>query len=483
MRDMLCIMDFDSTSSLSIAKILRSHQLYCEIVSPDISLDDLLTRQPLGLVLAGGARPLPKGHSMPESFDRQVITSGLPMLALGDTAPMLASLFGGDIAQDPFPKGIASLMFEPEFPLFHDITDGERFIDTAYPLQLEASLHPILRGYENQVLGYTHESRPITGLQLYIERNDPDSSQLLLNFATRICGCNPWWTESAMLHTILEGIRNAAGDGRVMCAISGGIDSSVCAMLGHQALGDRMTCVFVDTGLLRMGEAEQVVSLFRERLGLNVVSIDAKKRFLDALAGITKNWDKQQAVADLLHNILLEEMDGTPEATLLLEGTNYSDILKTPTPHTMPAESPLMHYPLKQLFKEEVRSIGAVLGLPESLLRSQSFPGAGLALRIMGDVTDTKLSILRKADELFRQELEESLQQRKPGQYFAMLADIDTIRKGGITICLRAYQPSDAGDSMASRLPYDLLERVVEKILEEIPAAGRVVYDLTPHKE
>lgn len=480
MRDMVLIVNFDRENSRSVARKLRAERVYCKIVPANIALEEVKSQEPLGLILAGAS----SGMMDLPGFDKELLDLGLPVLALGDAAAALCRMLGGQLSDTFLEQCVAPVTYRQGLPLFEEVSEGERMMACVRFLTLPEELEPAAWTGAS-VIGFAHRERPVFGLQFLVEQNDPDGIQILANFAIKICGCTPWWGNEAFIQRAVEEIRRMVGDGTALCAISGGVDSGVCAMLGHKAIGARLTCIFVDTGLLRRGEAEFVMNTYRDTLGLNVVRVDAADRFLRELSGIWDPARKHQVVSRLLQEILSAEISKLFGVNALLLGTNYTDFLSSPgtlTPMAMtvrPRGAALVE-PVRELFKDEIRRVGEDLSLPPEIYNRQSFPGSGLSLRIIGDVTTQKLQILREADFIFQEEVAQSGQGKRLWQHFAVLTDLTSSGVGGMAICLRAVHASEGPAAMAARLPYDLLERVVSRILKALPQVTRVVYDLTP---
>jgi len=324
--------------------------------------------------------------------------------------------------------------------------------------------------------------KPVFGLNLQVDRNDLSGAQLLINFCKNICGCTLWWSNQAFVERAKDEIARAAQGGDALCAISGGVDSGVCAVLGHMALGHRLHCIFVDTGLLREGERDRVLAFYRDQMGLNVRLIDASAQFQNALDGIFLPHEKEEAIFRLLRNILNEEAAKLPDIRLLIQGANFTDERQScDFPLEKPHAQVMLVEPVRELFKDEIRRVGEELGMPPAMTQRQPFPGSGLGGRIMAEITPERLRILRRADAIFRAEIEESGQNKRLWQYFAALA-LGPYPGDGYVITLRAMQAVDGAPSMPARLPSDLLERVSKFIRSELPEVERVLYDLTPSR-
>lgn len=479
MRDMVLVLSFDGANGRSVARKLRAERVYCKIVPADVAPEDVKNQEPLGLILAGssqGALSLP-------GFHRELLDIGLPVLALGDAAAAVCGILGGQVADTFLEQNAAPVTYQAGLPLFEEVTEGERMMTFVRPLTLEEGLTPAAFTGES-VIGFADPEKRLYGLQLQVEQNDPDGIMILANFAIKVCGCTPWWDSAAFIQRAVDEIRRVVGEGTALCAISGGIDSGVCAMLGHKAVGMRLKCIFVDTGLLRKGEGDFVMSYYRDALGLNIVRVDAADRFLRELSGITDPERKSQTVMRLLQDVLNAEVSKTPDVNVLLEGTNYSDYAFSsadmPISVSMRSRKAILVEPVRELFKDEIRRVGEEMGMPPELTTRQPFPGAGLALRILGDVTSQRLQVLREADAIFLEEVAQSGQGKRLWQYFAVLSDMALAGLSGMAISLRAVHASESSAAMAARLPFDLLERVSSRILKALPQVVRVVYDLTP---
>lgn len=477
MQDAILILDHDAALAGLIARTLRSQQIYCKPVSSRITLAQALRQSPRGLILAA-RQDAPTTLS---GLDLSLLTAGLPVLALGAMAPALCLHYGGTVLHREGESENITLGLEDQ-PLFEGMSRGERMLYALYDLTLPQGLACLATATE-RCIGFTGEGGKLYAIQYPIERNDPDAIQLLRNFATLVCGMEPLWSEGYIIDRAVEGIRAAAGGNRVLCAVSGGVDSAVCARLAHMAVGDRLVCVFVDTGLFRRGEPQAVIESYMETMGLVVAYEDAQETYLNALRGVTLAADKERIASSLLRQVFEKQHSFDPELHILVLGTNYNDTLYGFTPPKAPAgeaETPPLAVcePVRGLFKDEVRRLAKALSLPGSIADRQPFPASGLALRIYGEITPERLETLRKADAFFSEEIFAGGHERKLWQYYAAMGENPDDRDGYVII-LRASQAC-SGNACASRLPYDLLERVVERILAELPEVTRVLYDMTP---
>lgn len=476
MRDMVILISLDGTVCRSLARKLRAEHIYCKILPADTTADEVLSQEALGVLLAGGS----KGEAAHIPHLGDLLSCGLPVLAMGDAALSACQALGGSLGPRSEEAGVVSVHFENDEQLFAGVEDSERYLPACRTMQITWGGAVPIAMAEAGVLGFRTADRPIWALAFQAERNDLCGTQLLLNFCHSICGCTLWWSNQAFVERAREEIARFSGGGNALCAISGGLDSGVCALLGNMALGHRLTCIFVDTGLLRKDEAAQVMAFYRERIGLNVRMVDAREDFLTALRGKMSPADKEAVIFRLLREVLNREAAALPDVTLLIQGTNFSDTL-TAANFPLEAPSPAVRIiePVRELFKDEIRRVGEELGLPPSMTLRQPFPGSGLALRILTEVTPERLAILREADAIFRAEIEASGLDKRLWQYFASLAELP-FSGGGMVVTLRAVQATDGAAAMPARLPSDLLERISSAIRAALPQVVRVFYDLTP---
>lgn len=475
MRDMVAIINLDGTASRSMTRKLRAEHIFCKILPADVTAEELLAQEAMGVLLAGGETG--EAPAIPQL--EALVACGLPMLAMGDAALTVADQLGGMLGLKSDEPQVPQVHYDEDDPLFRGVEDGERYLKAMRTLFPGEGMTTIALAEEG-ALGVKLDDKPVYALAFQAEQNDPDGMQMLLNFCTDVCGCTLWWSNEAFMARAEEEIRRIADGGEAICALSGGVDSGVCALLGHRALGQKLHCIFVDTGLLRKDEGDQVIAFYRDQMGLNLKRIDAREQFLTALAGVRSSAEKEQIIFSLLTDILEKEIAALPDVRVILQGTNYSDALSAPTTHPLPAAKDTVQLvePVRELFKDEIRRVAEYLDLPSVMIQRQPFPGSGLALRILGDVTEDNLHILREADAILREEIEQSGQNKRLWQYFATLAT-DPTCPDHCVIILRAVQASEGGPATASRLPYDLLERVCEQV-RLLPRVSRVMYDLTP---
>lgn len=478
MRDMLLVVSIDEGYAQSIARKLRGEGYACQLVPPGSSAPELQRLNASGLILAAVTRKTEAA----EKLDMRLLELGIPVLAMGDCAAAVNATLGGNKGASVELRDAIRITYDAETPLLHGLEATDRRFERVQELRLAEGLIPIARTPEEQVVGFADEERRLYGLQFLIERNDPDGMTLLRNFARDICHCTPWWTMQAVIDHAVEEIREYCGEGRLLCLISGGLDSTVCARLAVQAVKDRTLCVLVDTGMLRQGEAEEVLRLFQEDLGIEVRRVDAREETMQMLSGVEESLEKTHALEAVYEQVINRIAGEMGDVQLLIQGTNYSDLtradiaLEVKAPEICGRVRTLE--PLRELFKEEVRQMGEMLELPETLLHRQPFPSAGLALRLTGVVDVRRIEMLRQADAIVREEIEQSGQDRRLSKYFALMMPMPRGQAQGDIIVVRAVQHNDHGATPA-RLPYDLLERVVQRVREAIPQVLRVLYDVT----
>ena len=446
MRDMVLILNFDDACTRAIARGLRAEHVYCKIVPGNIALEEVRAQQPLGVILSGGVT-----GGVPGGMDMGLLQEGYPLLAMGDTAAMLCRALGGDAQETAICNSIGGVAFA-RCTLTEGLDDCERMLHNVRRLRLPPGAQ-VLAESQRETVGYMLSERNLYAVQFTLEQNDTDGMRLLLNFVLSVCGCTRWWDYEAFVGRAEEEIRRVVGDSRAVCAMTGGLNSGITALLAHRALGDRLQCIFVDTGLLRENEAAQVMRFYRDQMGLSIVNVQAQERFTQVLSGLVEPEDKRRAIGQTLQAVMDETLAGMGEFAVILRSTTCDDVLRGVNPTSKPglhAALPKIE-PLRELFKDEVRHVGEYLNVPAEILGRQSFPSSGLALRILGDITPARLQTLRAADLIFTEDIAAAGQSSDPAQL-----------------------------AHAARLPFDLLERVTDRIRRERPEVAHVLYDLNP---
>jgi len=500
-RESIIVIDFGSQYSMLIARRIRECQVYCELVSPDTPWEKIAPLNPRGFILSGGpASVYEAGAPLAPAY---IYEKDLPVLGICYGMQVIAKQLGGKVSPGTKREyGHAVLhLSEVDSPLFADLPSSMP-VWMSHADQIDAmppGFTP-LASTENSPLAIIGSKR-VFGLQFHPEvAHTPEGKKILRNFAYRVCGCRGNWTMGSFINESVAAIKKRVGNGRVINAISGGVDSSVVATLIHRAIGDQLTCIFVNNGLLRREEVERTFNVFRLNLGMNVVFVEATERFLDRLKGVIDPETKRKVIGEEFIRVFEEEAGKIGKVDFLAQGTLYPDVIESASSSTsaparikshhnvggLPANMTLsLLEPLRYLFKDEVRQVGLELGLPEEMVWRQPFPGPGLAIRIIGEVTKEKLEILRSADWIVMDEIKTAKLYRQLWQSFAILTDVKSVgvmgdyRTYGYLVSIRAVTSDDAMTADWARLPYEVLARISNRIVNEVPGVNRVVYDIT----
>ena len=495
------VIDFGSQYSRLIARRVRECRVFCEIVPHDAAWEDVSRLNPKGVILSGGpASVYEEGAPLAPSW---VYDGGLPVLGICYGMQAMVHQLGGGVARtDAREYGPATLRLSgADNPLFAGMPDafpvwmshGDRITD------LPPDFKPLAHS-DNSPIAALGDGTGKFGIQFHAEvEHTPLGKTLLENFLYKVCGCAGEWSAANFVEQAVNDIRANVGGGKVICALSGGVDSAVTAALVHRAIGDQLTCVFVNNGLMRRQEPEQILDVFRG-LNLNLAYVDATEDFLGALRGVTDPERKRLSIGEEFIRVFDEQAARIGDVDYLAQGTLYPDVIESKTPESKEGARIKSHHnvgglpehmklklvePLRYLFKDEARQVGLELGLSEDIVYRQPFPGPGLAIRIIGDVTHEKLETLRAADWIVMREIESAGLYRELWQSFAVLTDTHTVgvmgdyRTYDYVIAIRAVTSSDAMTADWARLPYDVLARISTRIANEVPDVNRVVYDIT----
>ncbi len=481
-RELIIILDFGDPSAMIAARMIRGAKVYCEIMPYDTPLDIIKAKEPKGIVAVGGAQNADDRNS--PAFSPELLNMDIPVLAMGYAARALCVAEGGRLDGVAVESQVKDVPI-PESPLFEGVENGARYIRRADRMLLPKGYN-VVSAVDGVVISMKHAEKEVYALQLIPEQNDVDSVRITANFAIGICGCTPGWTMKVFVDEAVEGIRALVGSGRALISMSGGVDSSVCAALAHKAIGDRLSCLFIDTGLMRKNEPDEVKRLFKEKLGIDIILSDHSNGFYESLKGIKDPERKRAAVDQHMQRVIAHEATALGNIDYYVSGTIYRDLLYPKNSFTMTHQMldsggfTWVIEPLRELFKDEVRAVGELLGLPQEITKRQPFPELGLAIRCLGEVTPGKLKLLREADAIFREEIEGAGLAKSVWQYFAVLSEMPEGGLGGQNLLvLRAVNTTDANRSSIVRLPYELLIKVMERITNEVHNIARVVYDLT----
>ena len=480
-KDLILILDFGGEQAQSLARMLRGAGIYCEILPYSAPIELIRKANPTGILMTGGREELE------QECDYEVWLMRTPVLAMGASARQMLRQLGGRLLNGQIADRITELTLDTSSPLFDGVDRCERYVKRISAVELPENFRSI--GLcEGVTAAYSFEKKRLYGIQFEIEANDPEGLSILNNFLGDICACERWWSIPTFIDQRIQSIREQVGSGNALMALSGGVDSSVCAVLMHHAIGKQLHCIYVDTGLMRKGDTETVRRVFIDQMGIQMVVVDAKARFMARLQGITDPKEKWRVISEEFAAIYEEEAAKLPSVDCLVEGTIYSDVLHgydlgymlpVQEEDAILSDKPMIE-PVRELFKEEVRTVGEVMGLPPEIVGRQSFPGAGLGIRIIGEVTEEKLRLLREADAIWSEEIVAAGLDRRIRRYFAVLSETASTGRQHCEriIALRAL--GSAGSThTAYRMPYDLLERVTARILKELPKIDRVVYDMT----
>ncbi len=495
------VVDFGAQYAQLIARRVRELQVYSEIVPHTITADEVAARQPAAIILSGG--PASVHVEGAPRLDPAIFDLDVPTLGICYGAQLIAHQLGGTVGRNAQGEyGRTTLTRDTDQP--GDLLGAATEPQTVWMSHFDA-ITVVPDGFtacgstpNAPVAVLESASRKMWGVQYHPEvGHTPAGMELLERFLHELAGCRPTWTMDSIIDTSVDAIRAQVGPGRAICGLSGGVDSAVAAALVHKAIGSRLTCVYVDTGLMRLGESDQVVETFQRHQGIELIHVRAGERFLERLAGVTDPEDKRKTIGEVFIRVFEEASGGIEDADFLVQGTLYPDVIESGTADAAKIKS---HHnvgglpedlqfklvePLRNLFKDEVRSVGSELGLPDEIVWRQPFPGPGLGVRIIGEVTEEKVAILQQADAIVREEIANAGLEREIWQAFAVLADIRTVgvmgdeRTYAHPVIIRAVTSDDAMTADWARLPYDLLETMSNRIINEVDGINRVAYDVT----
>ena len=498
-QELVLVVDFGGQYNQLIARRVRENNVYCEIVPYTKALQVTKEKKPVGLIFTGG--PASVYEEGAPSIDAEIFELNIPILGICYGAQLIAYVMGGDVSKAEL-REYGKVELNVESGTFLSTATDSDICWMSHGVQINTPPEGFsISATTNTcpVAAMENSGKKIYGVQFHPEvEHTPFGKKLIHNFLYDICKCTGEWTTEGYLEMEIENIRRTVGeDKKVLCAISGGVDSSVCAAMVHKAIGDRLTCIFVDTGCMRKNEGDQVMQTLAEEFSINVIRVNAADRFLGRLKGVTDPEQKRKIIGDEFIRVFDEEAAKLGKMDFLLQGTIYPDIIESgigdaaviKSHHNVGGLPEDLQFellePVRLLFKDEVRSLGHALGLPDAVVNRQPFPGPGLAVRCLGEVNEDKLFIIREADAIVREEIALAGLDKSIWQYFALLPNVQSVgvmgdeRTYSHCVAIRAIHTTDAMTAEWAKIPYDVLEKISTRIVNEVPHVNRIVYDIT----
>jgi GMP synthase (glutamine-hydrolysing) len=499
-HELVLILDFGGQYNQLIARRVRDLNVYCEVMSYDTPLEEIKKKNPKGIIFTGGPSVVTEKDA--PIVEKELFELNIPVLGICYGCQLIGHIFGGEITPSENREyGKTDLKVNAENILFKDVPENtSSWMSHTYYIKTPPTGFEIIASTPSCPTGAIADNKnKIYGVQFHPEVNHtPYGNQILTNFLFEICGCSGDWIMADIATEHVKALKEKIGNKKVLCALSGGVDSTVAAVMVNKAIGKNLTCIFVDHGLMRLNEGDEVEEIFKKQFDVNFIRVNAEDRFLSKLKGISDPETKRKIIGEEFIRVFEEEAKKIGSVDFLVQGTIYADVIESGTKNSAVIKS---HHnvgglpdvidfeeiiePLRDLFKDEVRKVGLALGIPEKLVFRQPFPGPGLAIRVIGDITKEKLDILRKADFIFRDEIAKAGLDREIWQYFAVLTGLRSVgvmgdeRTYGYTIALRGVTSLDAMTADWARIPYEVLESISIRLVNEVKEVNRVVYDIT----
>lgn len=499
-RELILIIDFYGQYNQLIARRVRECNVYSEIVPYKTSIEEIKKKNPKGIIFTGGPASVYEKNA--PKCDKKIFELGIPILGICYGMQFMTDSLCGSVQRaDKREYGEISVKIDNNSKLFKGLNNENICLmsHTDFVSKVPEGFKIIGSTDNCPVAAFENEEKNFYGIQFHTEVNNTvNGTEIIKNFLFNVCKCKGDWQMSSFVKEQVEFLKNKIGDKKALCALSGGVDSSVAAVLLSKAIGKNLTCIFVDHGLLRKNEGDEVEQIFRKQFDINLIRVNAEKQFLEKLKGVTDPETKRKIIGEEFIRVFEKEAKKIGAVDYLVQGTIYPDVIesglgesaKIKSHHNVGGLPDYVDFkeiiePLRDLFKDEVRKTGLELGIPENLVYRQPFPGPGLGIRVIGDITKDKLDILREADYIFREEIKNAKLEKDLNQYFAVLTNIRSVgvmgdyRTYDYTIALRSVKTTDFMTATWSKIPYDVLEKVSSRIVNEVKHVNRVVYDIT----